>query len=108
MAGKLVRRATWPAPFGRGTTWRPDGQSFAPAASRARRGRPLHSGGVGELDPPMERALELGWESFRTGSLGVGATVTRHGEMVATGQNRPAEQSRAWPRIRCSAVSQST
>ena len=32
----------------------------------------------------MARALELGWESFRAGSLGVGATVGRHGEVIAT------------------------
>ena len=40
----------------------------------------------------MERALELGWESFRAGSLRVGATVTRSGEMVATRRNRLAER----------------
>ena len=40
----------------------------------------------------MERAVELAWESFRAGSLAVGAVVTRHGETVATGRNRLAEQ----------------
>ena len=40
----------------------------------------------------MERAFELAWESFRAGSLAVGAVVTRHGETVATGRNRLAEQ----------------
>jgi len=40
----------------------------------------------------MERALELAWESFRAGSLGVGAVVTRHGEVIATGRNRMAER----------------
>jgi len=40
----------------------------------------------------MARALELGWESFRAGSLGVGATVSRHGEVIATGRNRMAER----------------
>jgi tRNA(adenine34) deaminase len=40
----------------------------------------------------MERAVELAWESFRAGSLAVGAVATRHGETVATGRNRLAEQ----------------
>jgi len=34
----------------------------------------------------MARALDLAWESFRAGSLGVGAVVTRDGEIVATGR----------------------
>jgi tRNA(Arg) A34 adenosine deaminase TadA len=40
----------------------------------------------------MELAVELAWESFRAGSLGIGAVVTRHGEVVATGRNRLAER----------------
>jgi tRNA(Arg) A34 adenosine deaminase TadA len=44
------------------------------------------------LEPPMARALELAWESFRAGSLGVGATISRHGEVIATGRNRMAER----------------
>jgi tRNA(Arg) A34 adenosine deaminase TadA len=40
----------------------------------------------------MERAVELAWESFRAGSLAVGAVLTRQGETVATGRNRLAEQ----------------
>jgi tRNA(adenine34) deaminase len=47
---------------------------------------------VQELEPPMERALELAWESLRAGSLGVGATVSRHGDVIATGRNRMAER----------------
>jgi tRNA(adenine34) deaminase len=47
---------------------------------------------VQDLEPPMARAVELAWESFRAGSLGVGATVTRHGEIIATGRNRMAER----------------
>jgi tRNA(Arg) A34 adenosine deaminase TadA len=39
----------------------------------------------------MRRAVELAWESFRAGSLGIGAVVTRDGEVVATGRNRLAE-----------------
>ena len=44
------------------------------------------------LEPQMARALELAWESFRAGSLGVGATVSRYGEVIATGRNRMAER----------------
>jgi tRNA(Arg) A34 adenosine deaminase TadA len=45
----------------------------------------------GDLAPPMWRALELAWESFRAGSVGVGAVITREGAVVATGRNRMAE-----------------
>jgi tRNA(Arg) A34 adenosine deaminase TadA len=40
------------------------------------------------LTPPMERAVELAWDSFRAGSLGIGAVITCDGEVVATGRNR--------------------
>jgi tRNA(Arg) A34 adenosine deaminase TadA len=40
------------------------------------------------LSPPMERAVELAWDSFRAGSLGIGAVITRDGEVVAAGRNR--------------------
>jgi tRNA(Arg) A34 adenosine deaminase TadA len=43
------------------------------------------------LEPPMHRAIELAWESFSAGSLGIGAVITRDGEMVTTGRNRLAE-----------------
>jgi tRNA(Arg) A34 adenosine deaminase TadA len=39
----------------------------------------------------MQRAAELAWESFRAGSLGIGAAVTWNGDVVATGRNRLAE-----------------
>lgn len=39
----------------------------------------------------MHRAIELAWESFCAGSLGIGAVITRDGEMVTTGRNRLAE-----------------
>jgi tRNA(Arg) A34 adenosine deaminase TadA len=45
-----------------------------------------------DLAPPMRRAVELAWESFGAGSLGIGAVVTRHGETVATGRNRMGER----------------
>jgi tRNA(Arg) A34 adenosine deaminase TadA len=44
------------------------------------------------LGPAMHRAIELAWESFCAGSLGIGAVVTRHGEIYATGRNRLAER----------------
>src|SRR5262245_898530 len=40
---------------------------------------------------PMQRALELAWESFGAGSIGVGAVVTHEDAVVATGRNRVAE-----------------
>ena len=46
---------------------------------------------AGGLEPPMERAVELAWESFCAGSLGIGAVVTRDGELFATGRNRLGE-----------------
>ena len=52
----------------------------------------VHCAAVQELELPMARALELAWESLRAGSLGVGATVSRHGEVIATGRNRMAER----------------
>lgn len=39
----------------------------------------------------MHRAVELAWESFRAGSLGIGAVITLDGEITATGRNRLAE-----------------
>ena len=39
----------------------------------------------------MHRAIELAWDSFRAGSLGIGAVITRDGETLATGRNRLAE-----------------
>jgi tRNA(Arg) A34 adenosine deaminase TadA len=39
----------------------------------------------------MHRAMELAWESFRAGSLGIGAVITRDGDTFATGRNRLAE-----------------
>ena len=39
----------------------------------------------------MHRAVELAWDSFRAGSLGIGAVITRDGETLATGRNRLAE-----------------
>jgi tRNA(Arg) A34 adenosine deaminase TadA len=47
--------------------------------------------GIVALDPPMHRALELAWESFCAGSLGIGAVIARDGETVTTGRNRLAE-----------------
>jgi tRNA(Arg) A34 adenosine deaminase TadA len=44
-----------------------------------------------EIEPPMRRAMELAWESFRAGSLGIGAVITLDGEITATGRNRLAE-----------------
>ncbi|HTN78973.1 MAG TPA: nucleoside deaminase [Acidimicrobiales bacterium] len=44
-----------------------------------------------ELEPPMHRAVELAWESFCAGSLGIGAVITLDGELTATGRNRLAE-----------------
>ena len=43
----------------------------------------------------MHRAMELAWESFRAGSLGIGAVITRDGETCATGRNRLAESDPA-------------
>ncbi|HMK10115.1 MAG TPA: hypothetical protein VK461_00890, partial [Acidimicrobiales bacterium] len=43
------------------------------------------------LEPPMHRAVELAWESFCAGSLGIGAVITLDGEIAATGRNRLAE-----------------
>ena len=41
------------------------------------------------LEPPMQRALALAWESVRAGSLGIGAVaVHQDGSLVATGRNR--------------------
>jgi tRNA(Arg) A34 adenosine deaminase TadA len=40
------------------------------------------------LPPPMLRAMELAWESFRAGSLGIGATITNGDSMLSTGRNR--------------------
>ncbi|MEO6124787.1 MAG: nucleoside deaminase [Ilumatobacteraceae bacterium] len=41
------------------------------------------------LDLPMQRAMELAWESISNGSLGIGAVITTEtGEILATGRNR--------------------
>jgi tRNA(Arg) A34 adenosine deaminase TadA len=48
-------------------------------------------GTAARLAAPMLQAVQLAWDSFRAGSLGIGAVVTRHGEVVATGRNRLAE-----------------
>ncbi|MDJ0771338.1 MAG: nucleoside deaminase [Ilumatobacter sp.] len=45
-----------------------------------------------ELPRPMQRALELGWESACAGSIGIGAVVVAgDGTEVATGRNRLLE-----------------
>jgi len=44
------------------------------------------------MDGPMRRAMELAWESFRAGSLGVGAVITDGDATIAEGRNRLAEQ----------------
>lgn len=47
---------------------------------------------VAPLAAPMHQAMRLAWESFRAGSLGIGAVVTRpDGTTVATGRNRLSE-----------------
>lgn len=47
--------------------------------------------GVIELELPMHRAMELAWESFCAGSLGIGAVITKDGSILATGRNRLGE-----------------
>lgn len=47
--------------------------------------------GVAALDAPMHQAMALAWDSFRAGSLGIGAVVTCDDEVIATGRNRLAE-----------------
>ena len=47
--------------------------------------------GAGGLAAPMEQAVELAWTSFSAGSLGIGAVITQHGEVLATGRNRLGE-----------------
>ena len=45
------------------------------------------------LQPPMQHAVQLVWESFRGGSLGIGAVVTApRGGIVAIGRDRLLEQ----------------
>jgi tRNA(Arg) A34 adenosine deaminase TadA len=45
------------------------------------------------LEPPFRRAVELAWESFRAGSLGIGAVITDDaGAVVVEGRNRLFEQ----------------
>jgi tRNA(Arg) A34 adenosine deaminase TadA len=45
------------------------------------------------LEPPLQRTLELAWESFRAGSLGIGAVVPdADGAIVVEGRNRLFEQ----------------
>ena len=46
------------------------------------------------LPPPMADAMELAWQSFQAGSLGIGAVVTdADGVTVATGRNRLSEST---------------
>jgi tRNA(Arg) A34 adenosine deaminase TadA len=41
------------------------------------------------LEAPFRRTVELAWDSFRAGSLGIGAVITdADGTIVATGRNR--------------------
>jgi len=47
--------------------------------------------GATQLEFPMHRAMELAWESFCAGSLGIGAVITKNDEILATGRNRLAE-----------------
>lgn len=45
-----------------------------------------------DLEPPWREAYELAWESWRAGSLGIGAVVVDpDGEFVARGRNRILE-----------------
>jgi tRNA(Arg) A34 adenosine deaminase TadA len=47
---------------------------------------------MGDLAPPMRRALELAWEAFRNGSFPVGAVIVGpDGATVAEGRNRIGE-----------------
>jgi len=43
------------------------------------------------LPAPMLHAMELAWQSFRAGSLGIGAVVTRGDAVVSSGRNRLME-----------------
>ncbi len=46
------------------------------------------------LDEAQQAALELGWEAFRTGNIGVGAIITDPGgRIVGRGRNRLADTS---------------
>lgn len=45
----------------------------------------------GRLPPPMLLAMDLAWQSFRAGSLGIGAVVTLGDAIVSTGRNRLME-----------------
>jgi tRNA(Arg) A34 adenosine deaminase TadA len=48
------------------------------------------------LDAPFQRTLELAWESFRAGSLGIGAVITdAAGAIVVEGRNRLFEHPTA-------------
>lgn len=44
------------------------------------------------LPAPFHQAMVLAWDSFRHGSLGIGATVTVDGRTVSTGRNRLLER----------------
>ncbi|MGB8857698.1 MAG: deaminase [Ilumatobacteraceae bacterium] len=44
-----------------------------------------------EIAPPFHAAMELAWDSFRAGSLGIGAVITLDGSTVVTGRNRLME-----------------
>jgi tRNA(Arg) A34 adenosine deaminase TadA len=47
-----------------------------------------------ELDPVWAQAVDQSWESFRAGSIGIGAVVTDgSGTVVAVGRNRAGEDS---------------
>lgn len=45
-----------------------------------------HLRGDTELEGPIWRAMEPAWESCCAGSVGIGAVLTRHGEIIATGR----------------------
>jgi tRNA(adenine34) deaminase len=48
------------------------------------------------LDPAFQRTLELAWDSFRAGSLGIGAVITdADGTIVVEGRNRLFEHPSA-------------
>ena len=44
-----------------------------------------------DLDPGMRAALEQAWTSLRAGSLGIGASASLDGEVLAVGRNRILE-----------------
>jgi tRNA(Arg) A34 adenosine deaminase TadA len=50
---------------------------------------------LAELDPPMRRCLDLAWESWSAGSIGIGAVVVEEasGAVVSEGRNQVGESS---------------